>query len=124
THLQMEHLRAKKPDTVRKEFYTHLLAYNLIRGIILESAAAAGVAPHQLSFKGALQSINAFLGLVAAESHNAARHYSALLWMIAAHRVAHRPDRIEPRLLKRRPKPHKLLQEPRAAARSRLRKRN
>jgi hypothetical protein len=124
THLQMEHLRAKKPDTVRKEFYAHLLAYNLIRGTIQEAAAAAGVAPHQLSFKGALQSINAFLGLVAADSRHAARHYTALLWMIAAHRVADRPDRIEPRLLKRRPKPHKLLQEPRAAARSRLRQKN
>lgn len=120
TNLQMEHLRAKKPDTVRKEFYTHLVAYNLIRGIILEAAVAAGVAPHQLSFKGALQSLNAFLGIVIADSCNAQRHYSALLWMIAAHRVADRPDRIEPRLVKRRPKPHKLLQEPRAAARNRL----
>jgi putative transposase len=124
THLQMEYLRAKKPDTVRKEFYTHLLAYNLIRGTILEAAVAAGVAPHQLSFKGALQSINAFLGIVIADACNTHRHYSALLWMIAAHRVADRPDRIEPRLVKRRPKPHKLLQEPRAAARSRLRKKN
>ena len=124
THLQMEHLRAKKPDTVRKEFYTHLLAYNLIRGTMLEAAVAAGVAPHQLSFKGALQSLNAFLGIVIANACNAHRHYSALLWMIATHRVADRPDRIEPRLVKRRPKPHKLLQEPRAAARSRLRKKN
>jgi hypothetical protein len=124
THLQMEHLRAKKPETVRKEFYTHLLAYNLIRGTILEAAVAAGAAPHQLSFKGTLQSLNAFLGVVVADPANATRHYAALLWMIAAHRVADRPDRIEPRLLKRRPKPHKLLQEPRLAARSRLRKKN
>jgi len=124
THLQMEHLRSKKPDTVRKEFYTHLLAYNLIRGTMLEAAVAAGVAPHQLSFKGALQSLGVFLGIVIADTRNASQHYSALLWMIATHRVADRPDRIEPRLLKRRPRPHKLLQEPRAAARSRLRKKN
>jgi putative transposase len=124
SHLQMEHLRSKKPDTVRKEFYTHLLAYNLIRGIILEAAVVAGVAPHQLSFKGALQSLGVFLGIVIADTRNVHRHYSALLWMIAAHRVADRPDRIEPRLIKRRPKPHKLLQEPRAAARTRLRKKN
>ncbi len=122
THLQMEHLRTKLPDTVRKEFYIHLLAYNLIRGTMLEAAVAAGVSPHQLSFKGALQSLNTFLGIVIADARNAHRHYSALLWMIAAHRVANRPDRVEPRLVKRRPKPHKLLQEPRAVARSRLRK--
>jgi hypothetical protein len=124
THLQMEHLRAKKPETVRKEFYTHLLAYNLIRGTILEAALTVGAAPHQLSFNGALQSLNAFLGVVVADTANATRHYTALLWMIAAHRVADRPDRIEPRLLKRRPKPHKLLQESRTKARSRLRKKN
>jgi putative transposase len=124
THLQMEHLRAKKPDTIRKEFYTHLLAYNLIRGIIREAAVTARVAPHQLSFKGALQSVNTFLGIIIADTRNVRRHYSALLWMVAAHRVADRPDRIEPRLVKQRPKPHKLLQEPRAAARCRLRKTN
>jgi hypothetical protein len=124
THLQMEHLRSKTPATVRKEFYTHLLAYNLIRGIMLEAAVAAKVKPSQLSFKGALQSLNVFLGIVLGDSHHLERHYSALLWMIATHRVADRPDRIEPRLVKRRPKPHKLLQEPRHAARKRLHKRS
>lgn len=123
THLQMEHLRCKKPESVRKEFYTHLLAYNLIRGIMLEAALVAGVSPHQLSFKGAMQSFNTFLGTVIANAHNVDRLYAALLWMASTHRVANRPDRIEPRLIKRRPKPHKLLQEPRCLAKKRLLKR-
>jgi putative transposase len=122
THIQMEHLRCKRPDMVRKEFYAHLVAYNLIRGVMLEAALAGGVAPHQLSFKGAIQSLNAFLGTVIADSRNARGLYAALLWMTGAHRVANRPDRIEPRLLKRRSKPHKLLQEPRTVARRRLMK--
>jgi hypothetical protein len=120
THMQMEHLRCKRPETVRKEYYTHLLAYNLIRGLMLEAALAAEVSPHQLSFKGAMQSLNTFLGTVIADSSNAHRLYAALVWMIGTHRVANRPDRIEPRLVKRRPKPHKLLQEPRHVARRRL----
>lgn len=120
THMQMEHLRCKKPATVRKEFYTHLLAYNLVRGIMLEAALAAGRAPHQLSFKGALQSLNAFLGTVIADSANAHKHYALLLWMAGTYQVANRPDRVEPRLVKRRPKPHKLLQVPRTIARRRL----
>lgn len=120
THMQMEHLRCKRPETVRKEFYTHLLAYNLIRGLMLEAALAADVSPHQLSFKGTMQSLNTFLGTVIADSNNAQRLYPALLWMISTHRVADRPNRIEPRLLKRRPKPHKLLQEPRHVVRRRL----
>jgi hypothetical protein len=123
THMQMERLRCKTPAMVRKEFYTHLLAYNLIRGMMLEAAVVAGVAPHQLSFKGAMQSLNTFLGLVIADSHNFRRHYSALLWMIATHRVANRPDRIEPRVIKRRPKQYKHLREPRHVARRRLIKR-
>lgn len=119
-HMQMDHLRCKKPATVRKEFYTHLLAYNLVRGIMLEAALAADRAPHQLSFKAAMQSLNTFLGTVIADSANAYRHYAALLWMIGTHQVAKRPNRFEPRLVKRRPKPHKLLQEPRQVARRRL----
>jgi hypothetical protein len=35
----------------------------------------------------------------------------------AGHRVGHRPDRVEPRAVKRRPKPHPLLTKPRAEAR-------
>jgi len=120
TDMQMDRLRCKKPATVRKEFYTHLLAYNLVRGLMLQAALAAGVAPHQLSFKAALQSINVFLGTVIADSANADRLYTTLIWMISTHRVADRPDRIEPRLIKRRPKPYKLLQEPRHIARKRL----
>ena len=94
THLQMEHLRAKKPDTVRKEFYTHLLAYNLIRGTMLEAAMAAGVAPHQLSFKGTLQALNAFLGIVIADAYNAHRHYAGAVVddRRASRRRSARPD--------------------------------
>jgi hypothetical protein len=39
---------------------------------------------------------------------------------IASRRVGHRPNRVEPRAIKRRPKPHRLLQEPRREARKRL----
>ena len=96
------------------------MAYNLVRGLMLEAAMAAGVAPHQLSFKGAIQSLNTFLGTVIADSENERRLYAALVWMIGIHRVANRPNRIEPRLVKRRPKPYKLLQIPRTEARQRL----
>jgi putative transposase len=62
THMQMDHVRSKQPATVRKEFYTPLLAYKLIRGIKFEAAVAAGVSPHELSFKGTVQSLNASWG--------------------------------------------------------------
>ena len=39
---------------------------------------------------------------------------------LAGHRVGNRPDRVEPRAIKRRPKPHRLLTKPRAEARLEL----
>jgi len=40
-----------------------------------------------------------------------------LLLAIARHSVGNRPDRVEPRKLKRRPKPYDLLNKPRKKAR-------
>lgn len=120
THMQMDQLRCKTPSRMRKEFYTHLLAYNLVRGVLLRAAAAAGLEPRQLSFKGAMQSINVFTGAILAAPQRIERLYAAMLWMVAYHHVGNRPDRIEPRLVKRRPKQYKYLKEPRAIARKRL----
>ena len=44
---------------VRKEMWTCLLAYNLIRQTMLQSAQEAGVSPRALSFTAAMQSIAA-----------------------------------------------------------------
>jgi hypothetical protein len=43
-----------------------------------------------------------------------------MLEMIGRQRVGDRPDRVEPRAVKRRPKPHDLLNKPRAEARKLL----
>ena len=42
------------------------------------------------------------------------------LAVIASHEVGNRPNRVEPRAVKRRPKPHRLLSEPRRQAREKL----
>lgn len=44
-----------------------------------------------------------------AGSPEAACLYDLLLWWIARDHAVHRPQRIEPRIVKRRPKPYKLL---------------
>jgi putative transposase len=118
--LSLDVLRCKSPSMARKELYTGLLAYNLIRQTMLQAALAADVLPRSLSFTAALQTLAA-AGMVAAI---AAGDVALLIQMkldhIASHRVGHRPGRVEPRAVKRRPKPHKLLTEPRALARARL----
>ena len=117
----MDILRCKSPEMVRKEMWACVLAYNLIRQIMLQSAQEAGVSPRALSFTAAMQSIAASW-LVAALSDDAlaAQLINAALASMAEHIVGNRPGRVEPRAIKRRPKEHALLTKPRDQARAEL----
>jgi IS4 transposase len=118
--LQMDVLRCKTPELVRKELWTHLLAYNLIRTIMAQAASKHGIEPRSISFKGAVQTLEAFQPVIAllGEHDSGLRRvvYEQLLDAIASHRVADRPDRYEPRRKKRRPKPYDRLMKPRHEA--------
>ena len=118
-HLRMKHLRCQSPSMVRKEIYIHLLAYNLARAMMVEAALIFDREPRGLSFRGAVQAINAFVSAVAAKGTNLEEQYQLMLCTIAGTTVGHRPNRIEPRELKRRPPTYKLMQVPRHAARKR-----
>jgi hypothetical protein len=117
--LQMDHLRCKTPHRVRNEFFMHLVAYNLIRQLLAVAAHQAGVQPWTVSFKGALQTITNLLPLLATKI-TTADWCAALLNAIATHIIGNRPDRFEPRVKKRRPKPFKLMREPRANYKKRM----
>jgi hypothetical protein len=118
--LQMDVLRCKTPELVRKEVWTHMLAYNLIRTVMAQAAEKHGLQPRTISFKGALQSLEAFQYLIEfLEQLNGLdkdRLYDELLNVIASHQVADRPDRFEPRKKKRRRMPYDLLTKPRNEA--------
>jgi Transposase DDE domain len=121
TVLQMDVLRCKTPEMVEKEIWMHLLAYNLIRGVMARAGEAHGVRPRQISFKGALQTMTAFQDtLRCADPRTRRVLVGAMLEAIASHRVADRFGRVEPRANKRRPKPQRYLTEPRSDARKRL----
>jgi hypothetical protein len=115
--LQMDVLRCKTPELVRKEVWTHVLAYNLIRTIMAQAAGQAGTSPRSISFKATLQVLKAFQPLIASQSHRGLRHreslYQEVLRAIACHRVADRPNRFEPRMAKRKPKNYVRLTKPR-----------
>jgi hypothetical protein len=122
--MQMDVLRCKTAQMVRKEIAVHLLAYNLVRTVMARAACLACVQPRQLSFKGALQTINAFAhNLRHGLSDSLLQHHAALLDAVARMVLPQRPDRVEPRAVKRRPKPHRLLTQPRHVMRARLEKR-
>jgi Transposase DDE domain len=119
--LQMDVLRCKSPEMVEKEIWMHMLAYNLIRGVMARAAEAHNKRPRLLSFKGTLQTITAFQEAIRLA---APRDRELLLWAmlraIAQHKVGDRFGRVEPRANKRRPKAQRYLMEPRPAARNRL----
>jgi hypothetical protein len=115
--LQMDVLRCKTPELVRKELWTHILAYNLIRTIMAQAATKHDIPPRSISFKGAIQTLEAFQPVIALQGQRDAAFrtllYGRLLDAIVKHRVADRPDRYEPRRKKRRPKPYDRLMKPR-----------
>jgi IS4 transposase len=116
--LDMDVLRCKTPAMVRCEVWMHLLAYNMIRRSILQSAQASGLSPRELSFTAAMQAIAAsWIVAVSADREMFGVLVDAHLANLAGHRVGNRPGRVEPRAIKRRPKPHRLLTKPRAEAR-------
>jgi hypothetical protein len=115
--MQMRDLRCKTPELARKEIWTHILAYNLIRTIMAQTAAKHGVEPRTISFKGAIQTLQAFQPVIAIQGQRDAalrqRLYEQLLDAVAVHRVADRPDRLEPRRRKQPHRKHEYLNVPR-----------
>jgi hypothetical protein len=104
--MQMRELRCRTPELVRQEVWAHILAYNLIRTVMAQAAAKHDLVPRSVSFKGAMQTLEAFRPLLelqrAGDAAGRLCLYHDLLAAIATHRVADRPDRYEPRVKKRR----------------------
>ena len=125
--MQMDILRCKTPELVQKEIWTHILAYNLIRTIMAQAAAKHGIEPRTISFKGTIQTLEAFQPLFAILGDRDRAHrlnlYQQFLDAVATHRVADRPDRFEPRLRKRRPKKYDSMLEPRHVIKRKMLKR-
>ena len=119
--LGLDHVRCKTPTMVRRELWVTLLAYNLIRKVIATAAAVHGQQPRRLGFTLACQSVLASWMLLSTGSCSDARAMQAtMLAHIAAHEVANRPGRIEPRVLKRRRHRYPLMQRPRDQMRAEL----
>jgi hypothetical protein len=123
TVMQMDVLRCKSPDMVEKEIAVHLLAYNLVRTVMAQAACLAHRLPRQLSFKATLQVLNAIEeNLRFCPRARLTTRHAIVLGSIAQLVLPVRPNRVEPRAVKRRPKTHPLLTKPRHVCRERLRR--
>jgi hypothetical protein len=119
--LQMEQLRCRTPFMVEKEIWAHFLAYNLVRKVSAQAAWTQGRHPREVSFTATKQAVAAWwsqaTGTTAAER---LRQSQELLQRLGTKPVGNRPDRYEPRAVKRRPKEYDRLMKPRAQARAEL----
>lgn len=102
TTMSMEMLSCKTPHMARKELGVHLLAYNLIRILMMQSCLRHKDNPLNISFKGTIQLLNQFMPYFCSLNKNARRRmFYELLDKIVLHKVNNRPGRIAPRVVKR-----------------------
>lgn len=113
TTMGLEILRCKSVDMVHKELWAHILAYNCLKSVAASAAKKHDVKPRQISFKGTVQTILAFAPALQVQTEGQHQLLDAMLLAIASPGVGNRPGRWEPRAVKRRPKPQRLLTVPR-----------
>lgn len=115
TTMGMEVLRCKTPDMAEKELLAYLVAHNLIRCVMAEAVARAPVDLERVSFKGSVDALRQYSAAIAqARNRNMRRQlWADLLWNLVRDLIRKRPQRTEPRAVKRRPKPYPLLNQPR-----------
>ncbi len=104
TSMKMDVLRCETVEGVLKELAVFALAYNLVRSAMVESAWLRGVAPDRVSL------VDAVRWLIGVEEADV----SVLVVNPS------RPGRVEPRVVKRRPKQYMRMTEPRPVLRKQL----
>ena len=117
----MSELRCKTPSMVEREIWTHILAYNLIRKVVAQVAQQIKASPRSISFKATKQAILAgWQPATLLQGADYVRVAKVMLKLLRKEKVGHRPGRVEPRAVKGRPKPHKLLTKTRQEAQAEL----
>lgn len=113
----MDRLRCKSPAMVKRELMMFLIAYNCIRLLMLQSSQLHGVALTNLSLANTIATLNEFRKNLLAHKRKPRLTkliHLKILYLIASNTLVHRPDRYEPRVVKKRPKGYQLMTRPRA----------
>ena len=119
--MNMDMLSCKTPAMARKEMGIHFLAYNFIRIMMAVASVKYNVIPHQISFKGTVQLLNKFMPhFINSSGKQNKMMYDELLKIIVSNKIGNRPGRVEPRRVKRRPKPFDTLNKPRFIEKAKL----
>jgi len=124
TTLQMDTLSCLSPAMLAREILLHLIGYNLIRGLMAETAAIHDQDVARISFKASVQAVHHFAQVIARASsrRQALQLTNDLLETLARAPVPDRPGRAEPRVKKRRHKRYPLMTRPRSAWKVKIRR--
>ena len=121
TTLGMEVLSTKTPEMAYKEVLIYRLAYNLIRSLIWAAKQTYRIDIERISFKGTRQHLaTASPYLAIADAADYSRRYEELIQVVSKEQVPDRPNRVEPRVVKRRPKKFSLMTQPRSVLKAKL----
>jgi hypothetical protein len=122
SNLNLGHLRCKTPPMIERELWTTILGYNLIRATAAGAALLHGKQPRQISFTCTCQLVLASWMLLSCQRNPDVLEdfIPHVLERLASCEVANRPDRLEPRVLKRRRHGYKLMTKPRDVLKAEL----
>jgi len=104
TTMGMEALSCQSPTMVEKEIWVYLLAYNLIRLIMMQSALLCDIIPRQLSFKHTIQHWLTYQQQID-KTKDSLELTTEFLLLVGKRRLGNRARKAQPRVLKRGPRP-------------------
>jgi hypothetical protein len=116
TSMRMDVLTGMTPAMIQRQIAMFAIAYNLLRALMQDAANAYRADLSRISFKGTADRLHEWCASCAQDLLRPSRFpklYADLIFLIARDLVPLRPDRSEPRALKRRPKPYSFLTKPR-----------
>jgi hypothetical protein len=116
TTMHMDVFRCLSPEMIRRELHMHMIAYNLIRALMFRCALTQLKPIDRISFKGTCDTLRQWTPHLAMAAPSPALYqqlYRTLLETLAEDVVPLRPNRAEPRAVKRRPKNYHRLTKPR-----------
>lgn len=114
TTLGLDVLRTRTPEMIEREILMQAIAHNLVRAVMQDAANTHDVPLGRISFKGTLAGLRQCAPLmIDASGRQLELRYAELLAALACDLLPIRPNRTEPRAVKRRPKVYQLLNKPR-----------
>jgi hypothetical protein len=113
--LSLDMVRCQTPENVDREVWATALGYNLVRRLATTAASVTEKKPREISYQGTWNIVSASWLIRSLNGPVPPDILTQILTNISKQRVGHRPGRLEPRVARKRPKPHAKMKKARSA---------